>query len=155
MPGGNKSIFRRTLSETSATAADLGTPGETREDSKTGSKHRLVYLAGAVTSGHVLQFDSLSGGDGYTVVSQYSNNVKGAGVQNQAGSNLGSGIYCWAQYAGIGSCSVSASYAANLHLAATTGGSMITAASSAGARIHGQTIQSVTTGVVDIRIMME
>jgi hypothetical protein len=151
MPGGNKVIFRRALSETSATASDLGTPGEVREDTA-GNKYRLVYMAAAATHGQVLRYDYASGTDGYSVIpNDQSKEVAAvAGVQNQAGTNLATGIYCWAQYKGYGSVSVAASYDTGLALAVASAG-LASAATANVNRWAGHTIASVTTGVQKVR----
>jgi len=156
MPGGNKIIFRRALSETSTTASDLGTPGEIRYDTA-GNKYRLVYLVGSCIHGGVLQYNSLSGNDGYSVLANAQTVIRPAGVQNQALTSLTTGVYCWAQVAGMGSVSVLASYAANLNLAVSTAGLVSIAGNHATAvgRWVGHTVQSVTTGVQKVRFNME
>ncbi len=149
---GNKVIFRRSLSETSTTASDLGTPGEIRADTA-GNKYRLVYLAAAATHGQILQYDYGSGTDGYSVIvnAQSKDITPVAGVQNQAGTNLGTGVYCWAQYRGYGSVSVSASYASALPLVLAS--AMLSTIATANLnRWAGHTIASVTTGVDKVRM---
>ncbi len=148
MPGGNKTIFRRALSETSATASDLGTPGEIRDDTKTGKKYRLVYLAASAVDGAVLQFHSASGTNGYTVIVNAQTANGQAGVQNQALLSQTSDVYCWAQIQGMGSMSCAASIASFQNILATNAGgtTVATTVNNIGPRVIGYAIASVTTG---------
>lgn len=151
MSGGVKGIYRRALSETSTTASDLGTPGEIRQDTA-GNMYRLVKIMGAATHGHVLQFDYGSGTDGYSVIvnNQSKNKFVVAGVNNQAGTNLATGIYCWAQYKGYGSVSMSGSYDSGLPLALASNCLSTLATQNVNNQV-GHTIASFTTGVQKCR----
>lgn len=116
-----KMIFRRDASITSLTASDLGTPGEYRED-EVGSIYKMVYDGNnTVADGGLVQLDSVSGTDGFTVEQAYSTTLPAVGVNNTLGT-WASGTYGFVLVKGPGYCDLGENLTANFKLSPSTGG---------------------------------
>jgi hypothetical protein len=98
-----KQIHRRALSETSATASDLGTPGELRYDSD-GNIYRLFRSLATLSHGasfHRATATASTASYGVNVAANSLN--KPAGVHNQWTASISaSDIFFWGQVRGRG-----------------------------------------------------
>ncbi len=86
-----KGVFRRDVTESSATESDLGTVGELRYETD-GRTYRLVKAGAAVADGQLVQLDSVSGSTGYTVEGVHLRETPVFGV-NQMGQSVAAAGY--------------------------------------------------------------
>jgi hypothetical protein len=139
------------LTSHSTDVTQFGQPGEIYRDTN-GKEYRLVKCGASIPSsgnGCILQLDSVSGTDGYTVEPAHASSVPVFGF-NKTGASISAGEYFWAQVKGpvaLDSGMLGAALADQKPIGLNSAKKIVTLASNAAVDVHafGHTIGSIAS----------